>query len=86
LWSVDVIHLTNDFPLDGYTNTHRMFVYLSQMKKEETSYDYVMWMDDDILVCKKFMENVDGWMRKFGHKSIFTSLVCPNLQKRLIAW
>lgn len=68
---------TNDFPLDGYTNTHRMFLHLSQMEKETNPYDYVMWMDDDILVCKRFMENVDGWMRKFGHKSIFSSLyVC----------
>jgi hypothetical protein len=77
--------LEHPTPLDGYTNTHRMFLHLTQFDKEDRTYDYVIWMDDDILVCKKFMENVDGWMRKFGHKSIFTSLyVCyPSFPSKI---
>ncbi len=77
--NVKINIITNDFPLDGYTNTHRMFLHFNKMIQDETmkEYNYVMWMDDDILVCKRFLENTDGWMRKFGHKSIFTSLyVC----------
>jgi len=74
--------LENSFPLDGFTNTHRMFLHLTKL---ESDYKYVIWMDDDILVCKKFMENLHGWMRKFGHKSIFTSLyVCyPSFSTKI---
>lgn len=130
--------LENEFPLDGYTNTHRMFVYLSKIfqkkkkkenevkedkkenedklspdgdnmlhsessnelskkaeneleevqeenEKEEVEeiekinnqYDFIVWMDDDVLVCRKFIENLDAWVRLFGNSSIFTSLyVC----------
>lgn len=74
---------TNPFPLDGFTNTHRMFMDLSQM--EQNRYDYVLWMDDDIVVCKKFMENMHGWMRTYGKKSLFTSLyVCyPSFPSKI---
>jgi len=67
--------VTNSFPLDGFTNTHKMFVELSKLEKHE--YDYIVWMDDDVVVCKKFMENLNAWVKRYGHLSIFTSLyVC----------
>ncbi len=79
------IHIiTNSFPLDGFTNTHRMFLHLtkyeSQLKennKLEDLYDFVLWMDDDIWVCKKFLENMDAWVKRFANFSIFTSLYIP---------
>ncbi len=98
--------LESDIPLDGFTNTHRMFIHLTkifekkkkvkmenekiEMKEEnekeevkeenekiDNHFDFILWMDDDVLVCRKFLENTDAWIRLFGNSSIFTSLyVC----------
>ncbi len=67
--------IENSFPLDGYTNTHRMFVYLSKL--ENKPYDFIIWMDDDVWVCKKFLENTDLFVKKYGNFSIFLSLYVP---------
>ena len=78
--------ITHPSPLDGFTNTHRMFVHLQQeINQKEFHYDYVVWMDDDIVVCKRFMENLHGWMISYGKLSIFTSLyVCyPSFPTKL---
>ncbi len=76
--------IENTFPLDGFTNTHRMFLYLTKFEKElkennklEDLYDFILWMDDDIWVCKKFLENMDAWVKRFANFTIFSSLYVP---------
>jgi hypothetical protein len=61
-------------PLDGYGNTYRMFYYID---KNKYNYDYVIWMDDDIYVCKNFLENADSWIKKYANFSLFSSLYVP---------
>ena len=61
-------------PLDAYGNTYRMFYYIS---KNSTEYDFVIWMDDDVYVCKNFMENADAWIKRYANYSLFSSLYVP---------
>ncbi len=82
--NVKIQILNNSFPLDGFTNTHRMFLHLSKLDNElkennklENLYDFILWMDDDIWVCKKFLENMDAWVKRFANFSIFSSLYIP---------
>jgi hypothetical protein len=70
------IHIIkSDIPLDGNSNTLRMFFYLNKLSSE--MYDYVIWMDDDVFVCNKFLENADAWIKKYANFSLFSSLYVP---------
>jgi len=62
--------------LNGVTNTYRMFDYIYKMTNK-TKIDFIIWMDDDVFVCKKFIENADAWIKKFGNFSFFSSLYVP---------
>jgi hypothetical protein len=61
--------------LNGNTNTHRMFLYLSKL--QENLYDFIIWMDDDIYVCKNFIKNADIWIKNYANYSLFSSLYVP---------
>ena len=67
------IHYSNQV-LDGTTNTFRMFVYI---KKVIDYVNYVLWMDDDVFVCKNFIENAHLWIKKYAKNLPFTSLYAP---------
>ena len=62
-------------PLNGVSNTLKMFVYISRLPKD--SYDFIMWMDDDVFVCQNFMKNADIWIKNYANFSIFSSLYVP---------
>ena len=65
-------------PLNGNTNTLRMFFYINKLNKlNKNIYDFVMWMDDDIFVCKNFIKNADIWIKNYANFSIFSSLYVP---------
>lgn len=71
-----VIHST--VPLNGITNTLKMFKYINNLSKiSENPYDFVIWMDDDVFVCKNFIKNADTWIKNYANFSIFTSLYVP---------
>ena len=57
------------------TNTYRMFLYIKKIPKNY--YDFIIWMDDDVFVCQKFMENADAWIKKYANFSFFSSLYVP---------
>jgi len=65
----------SNIPLNGNSNTLRMFVYLSKLPKK--SYDFVLWMDDDVFVCNNFIKNADIWIKNYANLSIFSSLYVP---------
>ena len=70
------IHIIySNTPLNGNTNTLRMFFYIYKLPKK--NYDYVLWMDDDIYVCKNFIKNADIWIKNYANFSIFSSLYVP---------
>jgi hypothetical protein len=58
--------------LNGVSNTHRMLFHVSKIPNGE--FDFVLWMDDDIYVCKNFMKNADIWIKNYANFSIFSSL------------
>ena len=60
---------------NAITNTFRMFQYIKKIPKNY--YNFIIWMDDDIFVCKKFMENADAWIKKYANFSYFSSLYVP---------
>jgi hypothetical protein len=73
-YNIDIeIHYSTQV-LNGTTNTFRMFVYI---KKVIDYVDYVLWMDDDVFVCKNFIENADLWIKKYAKNLPFTSLYAP---------
>ncbi len=74
--NININIITSDTQLDGFTNTHRMFNHIHNNNLSNI-YDFIIWMDDDIFVCKKFMENTDSWIKKYGNSSIFCSLYSP---------
>ena len=61
--------------LNGVSNTLRMFLYLANLS--ENSYDFIIWMDDDIYVCKNFIKNADTWIKNYANFSLFSSLYVP---------
>jgi len=61
--------------LNGVTNTFRMFQTIHSFNKQKI--DFVIWMDDDILVCKNFMKNADTWIKNYANFSLFSSLYVP---------
>ena len=62
-------------PLNGNSNTLRMFNIISKLPQE--SFDFVIWMDDDVFVCKNFMKNADIWIKNYANFSVFSSLYVP---------
>jgi hypothetical protein len=71
--NIHIIH--SNIPLNGITNTLKMFRYLSKLPSE--AYDFIIWMDDDIYVCKNFIKNADIWIKNYANFSIFSSLYVP---------
>ena len=70
--------------LNGVTNTFRMFQTINSIQmnnnnnnNNNTKIDFVIWMDDDILVCKNFMKNADTWIKNYANFSLFSSLYVP---------
>ena len=74
---IEVIY--SSLKLDGNGNTFKMFIYLNKIPKNMV--DFIIWMDDDIFVCKNFMENADAWIKKYGNFSLFSSLYDNNKYK-----
>ncbi len=71
----DHIHIIySKTPLDGPKNIFRIFDTASKIKDE---YDFIIWMDDDILVCQNFLKNCDSWIRNYMNFTIFGSLYSP---------
>jgi len=71
--NVKVIY--SDKPLNGVSNTFKMFFYLQKIP--EDMYDFVIWMDDDVFVCKNFIKNADIWIKNYANFSVFSSLYVP---------
>lgn len=65
----------SSIPLDGNSNTLKMFYYIDKIARN--MYDFIIWMDDDVFVCKKFIENADIWIKNYANFSIFSSLYVP---------
>jgi hypothetical protein len=69
--------------LNGVTNTFRMFQTINSIQmnnnnnNNNTKIDFIIWMDDDILVCKNFMKNADTWIKNYANFSLFSSLYVP---------
>jgi len=72
---VDIKIIYSSVALDGNSNTLRMFFHINKFPKN--LYDYVIWMDDDVYVCKKFLENADIWIKNYSNFSLFSSLYVP---------
>ena len=70
---IQIIYST--VPLNGNTNTLKMFFYINKLPKN--LYDFILWMDDDIFVCKNFIKNADIWIKNYANYSIFSSLYVP---------
>jgi hypothetical protein len=70
---INIMH--SHLKLNGVSNTLRMFYYISKLPKN--TYNFVLWMDDDIFVCKNFIKNADIWIKNYANFSIFSSLYVP---------
>jgi hypothetical protein len=64
----------SNLSLNGNSNTLKMFLYLSKLNEQ---YDFILWMDDDVFVCKNFIKNADIWIKNYANFSIFSSLYVP---------
>jgi hypothetical protein len=62
-------------PLDGPKNIFRIFDIASKLKEDE--FDFIIWMDDDIVVCENFLKNCDYWIRNYMNFTVFGSLYSP---------
>ncbi len=62
-------------PLDGPKNIFRIFDIALKLKEDE--FDFIIWMDDDIVVCENFLKNCDYWIRNYMNFTIFGSLYSP---------
>ncbi len=62
-------------PLDGPQNIHRLFQY--SFHEAIKKYHFIIWMDDDIVVCKNFMFHCDKWIREYMNFTLFGSLYSP---------
>lgn len=71
--NIQIIH--SNVPLNGVSNTYKMFYYINKLPPN--SYDFVIWMDDDVFVCKNFIRNADTWIKNYANFSIFSSLYVP---------
>ena len=72
---ININILYSKTPLNGNSNTYRMFMHIASLK--ESSYDFILWMDDDIYVCKNFIKNADAWIKNYANFSVFSSLYVP---------
>ena len=70
-----VIVISSTVSLNGVSNTLKMFFYISKLPAN--MYDFILWMDDDVFVCKNFIQNADIWIKKYANFSIFSSLYVP---------
>lgn len=71
-----IIHIVkSNVPLNGISNTLKMFKFISILPNN--LYDFVIWMDDDVFVCKNFIKNTDIWIKNYANLSIFSSLYVP---------
>ena len=67
--------ITSTIPLNGVSNTLKMFFYINKL--QENQYDFIIWMDDDVFVCKNFIKNADIWIKNYANYSLFSSLYVP---------
>ena len=67
--------IKSDVALNGVSNTLKMFYYLNKLPIN--LYDFVLWMDDDVFVCKNFIKNADTWIKNYANFSIYSSLYVP---------
>ncbi len=65
----------SDIKLNGNGNTFKMFMFLNKIPKNNI--DFIIWMDDDVFVCNKFIENADAWIKKYANFSFYSSLYVP---------
>lgn len=72
---IDIQIIHSNLSLNGNSNTHRMFLYISKLPSN--LFDYVLWMDDDIFVSKNFIKNADVWIKNYANFSLFSSLYVP---------
>jgi hypothetical protein len=72
-YNIQIIY--SSVALDGNSNTLRMFFHINKLPSN--LYDFVIWMDDDVFVCKKFIENADIWIKNYSNFSLFSSLYVP---------
>ena len=70
---IEIIY--SSVPLNGVTNTLKMFFYLNKLP--DNLFDFVIWMDDDVFVCSNFIKNADIWIKNYANFSIFSSLYVP---------
>jgi hypothetical protein len=73
--NIEIGVIYSSLKLDGNSNTHRMFATL--MKSQYQTYDFIIWMDDDIFVCNNFIKNADAWIKRYANYSLFSSLYVP---------
>ena len=76
-YNVKIEIIYSKLKLNGVTNTFRMFQYINSIRNNNNKIDFIMWMDDDILVCKNFMKNADTWIKNYANFSLFSSLYVP---------
>ena len=74
---IEIIY--SSLKLDGNGNTLKMFMFLNKIPKN--TLDFIIWMDDDVFVCKNFIKNADAWIKKYGNFSLFSSLYDYNKYK-----
>lgn len=73
---ITIIHSST--PLDGPRNILRLFEISHNISiKNAEAIDYIIWMDDDILVCENFLKNCDTWVRNYMNFTLFGSLYSP---------
>ena len=65
----------SDLKLNGNGNTYKMFMFLNKIPRYNC--DFIIWMDDDVFVCKNFILNADAWIKKYANFSLFSSLYVP---------
>ena len=74
-YNIPIYIFFSGIQLNGITNTLRMFKFINKLP--ENQYDFVLWMDDDIYVCKNFIKNADTWIKNYANFSVFSSLYVP---------
>ena len=67
--------LFSKIKLNAVSNALRMHIYISKLPEDK--YDFILWMDDDIYLCKNFIKNADIWIKNYANFSIFSSLYVP---------
>lgn len=72
-----IMIMYSSVPLNGNSNTYRMFTTLVKMTLSAPKYDFIIWMDDDIFVCNNFIKNADAWIKRYSNYSLFSSLYVP---------